>query len=94
MDFRIDEILNRYSLSIPDEKLRAIDELTTLAADIYSKSEREVYIARMAEKPAYPQPALSEDCSEKGEKAEEKQKAERRRQTVNANPRLRRPNQS
>ena len=30
VDFRIDEILNRYSLSIPDEKLRAIDELTTL----------------------------------------------------------------
>lgn len=84
VDFRIDEILNRYSLSIPDEKLHAIDELTTLAAGIYSKSEREVYIARMAEKTGISAAALSEDAAKKAKKAEEKQKAERRRQTVNA----------
>ena len=60
------------------------DELTTLAADIYSKSEREVYIARMAEKTGISAAALSEDAAKKAKKAEEKQKAERRRQTVNA----------
>ena len=83
VDFRIDEILGRYSLSLPDEKLRAVDELTTLAAGIYSKSEREVYLARMSEKTGVSAAALSMDAARKAKKAEEKQKAEQRRRTVN-----------
>lgn len=50
VDFRIDQIISKYDLSSPDDKLRAADELTSLIASLDSQIEREVYSSRVADR--------------------------------------------
>jgi DNA primase len=49
-DFLCDGVFKRYDLDVPDEKVRAAREICALVADIYSKVERSVYIAKVSEK--------------------------------------------
>ena len=76
IDFRIGEILKKYAVSLPDEKLRAAEELTSLAAAADTKSEREIYISRIAEKLGLSPEAISEQTERKARKNEIKKKAE------------------
>lgn len=50
IDYRIDEIISRYDTDIAEEKLRAVNELTSFIATLASRPEREVYSARAAGK--------------------------------------------
>ena len=50
VDYRIEEILSRYHLSNPDEKLRCGTELVAFIGRIENRLERDVYAARAAEK--------------------------------------------
>ncbi|PKM62742.1 MAG: DNA primase [Firmicutes bacterium HGW-Firmicutes-21] len=49
IDYKISEILAKYSIDLPDEKLRALTELTDYISGLYNKSEREIYASRVAE---------------------------------------------
>ncbi len=49
IDYKIGEILAKYSIDLPDEKLQALTELTSYISDLWKKSEREIYAARVAE---------------------------------------------
>ncbi len=50
IDYRIGEILSRYNLSIPDEKLRCSQEMAEYIATIGNRLEREIYASRAAER--------------------------------------------
>ncbi len=50
IDYRIDEIISRYDITIAEEKLRAVPKVTEFIATLASRPEREVYASRAAEK--------------------------------------------
>lgn len=50
VDYRIGEILSRYKLEEPDDKLRCGAELANYIASLQNRMEREVYASRAAEK--------------------------------------------
>lgn len=50
IDYRIDEILSRYNLDNPDEKLRCANEMVTFISTIPGRMERDVYASRAAER--------------------------------------------
>ncbi|MBQ8323685.1 MAG: DNA primase [Clostridia bacterium] len=50
IDYRIGEILSRFDLSVPDEKLRCSHEMAEYVATIGNRLEREIYASRAAEK--------------------------------------------
>ena len=50
IDYRIEEIISRFDISIAEEKLRAVEEITKFIATFASRPEREVYATRAAEK--------------------------------------------
>jgi len=50
IDYRIEEIISRFDITVAEEKLRAVDEVTTFISALASRPEREVYASRAAEK--------------------------------------------
>ena len=50
IDYRIDEIISRHDLSVAEEKLRAVGEITNFIASFSSRPEREIYSERAAKK--------------------------------------------
>ncbi len=49
-EFKLQGVLNRYNLDLPDEKIKAAAELCSIIARVYSSAEREVYINTVAER--------------------------------------------
>lgn len=49
IDFKLNGVLSKYNLSIPDEKLRAVDECCKIIASMYSEVKQDVYIQRLSE---------------------------------------------
>jgi len=50
VDFRINQIIAKYDVTNPDDKLRAVEELISLIATFDNKTSREIYSGRIAEK--------------------------------------------
>ncbi len=50
IDYRIDEIISRFDITVAEDKLRAVSEITSFISTFSSRAEREVYSARAAEK--------------------------------------------
>lgn len=50
LEFLIDSVTQKYNIVVPEEKIKAADELCAAASAVYSDVEREVYIARIAER--------------------------------------------
>lgn len=49
IDFKLNGVLSKYNMSIPDEKLRAVDECCKVIASIYSEVKQDIYIQRLSE---------------------------------------------
>ena len=49
IDFKLNGVLSKYNLSIPDEKLRAVDECCKVISSIYSDVKKDIYIQRLSE---------------------------------------------
>lgn len=49
-DFKLQTVLSRHDITLPDEKIKAAAELCEIVARVYSSAEREVYINAVAEK--------------------------------------------
>ena len=43
IDFKLNGVLNKYNLDIPDEKLRAVDECCAVISGIYSEVKQDIY---------------------------------------------------
>lgn len=65
IDYKISEILTKYSIDTPDEQMRALSELTNFVSTLWSKSEREIYCSRVAEKLSLTKAAVLEDVERK-----------------------------
>lgn len=74
IDYKISEILAKYSIETPDGKLQALNELTDFVSELWSKSEREIYAFRVAELLDLTKAAVFEDCERKFKKNSRKQK--------------------
>ncbi len=49
-EFKLQSVLGRYDVSLPDEKIKAASELCAIVARVYSSAEREVYINAVSER--------------------------------------------
>ncbi len=49
IDFKLNNVLSKYNLEIPDEKLRAVDECCRIIGAIQSEVKRDIYIHRLSE---------------------------------------------
>jgi DNA primase len=49
IDYRLSEIIGKYNIDIPEEKLSMIEEACALVAGVYPEMKREVYILRLSE---------------------------------------------
>ena len=49
-DYRLEAILSKYDISLPQDKINALGEIEKMISGIYSKAERDVYISVIAQK--------------------------------------------
>ena len=50
VDYRLEKILAKYDLNIPDDKVKAVKEVVGVLVSIRSEVTREIYVKRLAEK--------------------------------------------
>ncbi len=70
VDYRIGEILSRYTITDPDDKLRCGEELTAYIATLPSRMEREVYASRAAERLGISAAAMRDEAERRRRKEE------------------------
>lgn len=76
VDYKIDEILSRYDLSLPDQKLHAADEMTAFLSTLWPEVQRDVYAGRASEKMDISKKSLLEDANRKAKTNEKRAKKE------------------
>ncbi len=64
-DFNFNKILQKYDISIPQQKIEAIDALCAVIAGVYSSVEREIYIAEGAKRLSVDPKNLAADVAKK-----------------------------
>ncbi len=62
-EYNMDSVLARHNIAIPDEKIKACNELSAMIADIYSSAEREVYISAVSDKLNIPKDSIRSDIN-------------------------------
>lgn len=77
VDYIIDQIVAKYTLSNPDEKLRAANELYDYISGIWDKTEREIYSSRAAQKLGLPSKLVGDEIEIRSRRKEKHQKNER-----------------
>ena len=60
-EFKLQSVLAKHDLNIPDEKIKAAAELCTIMSKVYSSAEREVYIHAVAERLGLSEDSLRKD---------------------------------
>ena len=74
IDYRINEIISRYDVTVAEDKLRAVNEVTDFIATFSSRPEREVYSARAAEKLGLTSESVRTEVERKAKKQDAKAK--------------------
>lgn len=74
IDYRIEEIISRFDISVAEDKLRAVDEVTSFIATLASRPEREVYASRAAEKIGLTFQSLHSEVERKAKRQDAKAK--------------------
>ena len=78
-DYKLDNILVKYDVSLADDKIKASKEICELISGVQSNVEREVYIAKAAERLALPVDVIKNDVSRaRSKKMREQKKKESR----------------
>lgn len=60
-EFKLQSVLNRYDIDIPDQKIKAAHELCAIIARVPSSAEREVYLHAVSERLSLSQDSLQKD---------------------------------
>lgn len=76
IDYRINEILSRFDINVAEDKLRAVNEITTFISTLASRPEREVYSSRSAEKLGLTSEAIRTEVERKFQRQEKKARKE------------------
>ncbi len=74
IDYRIEEIISRFDISVAEEKLRAVEEITNFISTLASRPEREVYASRAAEKLSLTSESLRTEVERKAKRQDAKVK--------------------
>ncbi len=74
IDYRILEIVSRYDITVAEDKLRAVDEVTSFIATLASRPEREVYSSRAAEKLGLTSQSIISEVERKNKRQDAKAK--------------------
>ncbi len=82
-EYKLDSVLARYDTSVVDGRIKAAAELCGIISEIYSESEREVYIGVVSGKLDIPRDSLKNDVKRLINKNERVQKKEEFRGLVN-----------
>lgn len=82
LDYLCDSVLNKYNILIPEEKLKAADELCDVVCGIWSDVEREIYITRIAERLSVEPANLKRDVERRMRRKKKDEDAELRRKIV------------
>lgn len=82
-EFKLDGVLSRHDVNITDERIKAASELCRIISEVYSESERDVYIGIVSEKLSIPRDSLKNDIRRIIKKSERDQKKEEFRQLAN-----------
>ena len=72
VDYKIDEILSRYDLSVPDQKLRAAGEMTDFLSTLIPEVRRDVYAGRASEKLDISKKSLLDEADRKAKRSDRK----------------------
>lgn len=81
IDFKLNGILSKYNLQIPDDKLRAVDECCKVIASIYSEVKQDIYIQRLSQITDVKADSIRSKISHDRKKSAGKAAAERRADT-------------
>lgn len=82
LDYLCDSVLNKYNILIPEEKLKAADELCEVVCGIWSDVEREIYITRIAERLSVEPANLKRDVERRMRRKKKDEDVELRRKIV------------
>lgn len=82
VDYKIDEILSRYDISIPDQKLRAANEMTDFLSTLWPEVQRDVYAGRASEKMDISKNSLLEEANRKAARNEKRARKERQEKEI------------
>lgn len=82
LDYLCDSVLNKFNILIPEEKLKAADELCEVVCGIWSDVEREIYITRIAERLSVEPANLKRDVERRMRRKRKDEDAELRRKIV------------
>lgn len=74
IDYRINEIISRFDITVAEDKLRAVAEVTTFIATLAGRPEREVYSSRAAEKLGLTAESIRTEVERKAKKQDAKAK--------------------
>ena len=81
IDFKLNGVLSKYNLQIPDEKLRAVDECCKVISSIYSEVKQDIYIQRLSQITDVKVESIRNKISRDRKKSAGKAAAERRADT-------------
>lgn len=74
VDYRINEIISRYDITVAEEKIRAVNEVTDFIATLATPPVREVYATRAAEKLSLTAESVRSEVERKAKKQDAKAK--------------------
>ncbi|MBQ9976417.1 MAG: DNA primase [Clostridia bacterium] len=77
IDYTLSNIEAKYSMAIPEEKLRYVQECCDMLAKIYSSVEREIYIQKICEKSGVDPSVIRNEVEKKQKKAKHSAEKER-----------------
>ncbi len=82
LDYLCDSVLKKYDILIPEEKMKAADELCGVICGIWSDVEREIYITRIAERLSVEPSNLARDVERRMRRKQREEDTELRRKVV------------
>jgi len=77
LEFLCDSVISKYNISVPEEKIKAANELCEAASAIYSDVERQIYIDRIAERLGVDRTSVQSDIARRRRSAKRKEDNER-----------------
>ncbi len=77
IDYTLANIESKYSMAVPEEKLRYVQECCTMLSGVYSSIEREIYIQKISEKSGIAPDVIRAEISKKQSRARKSAEKER-----------------
>lgn len=77
LEFLLDSVIQKYNIVVPEEKIKAADELCAAASAVYSDVEREVYVSRIAERLGVDQKSVKSDVERRRRREKKKEESGR-----------------